>query len=319
MSPERASQDLHELPDILEPRVQRDRRYSDHVGLPLIAHGAVLLERDDDAVQQSLGQQHAQLRAPLRRVARREYLKELLTRLGVHLVEQVLGVRREHERLAAQVPHRRLAEHGQRAGQRGQVDGGGVPADDDALGVGVGRDAGDVEVLARVVLDAREEYEGGLVAVLVDGGEDLLGGDEEVLVRLDLDHAPLRAQAVPGDLALDGVVVAGEGPPLEDDLVALLGRLVEAGHHEVQVGRERVHDDDLVGRAADNVGRLLGTVGGHVLPIGQGGVAQVGEVATDADGGPCLELGVDVLADSFGLGAQRIAHKVDALLRAITR
>ncbi|CAI6090502.1 unnamed protein product, partial [Clonostachys chloroleuca] len=300
--PERASQDLHEFPDILEPRVQRDRRHPDHVGLPLITHGAVLLERDNDAVQQSLGQQHAQLRAPLRRVARREYLEELLARLGVHLVEQVLGVRREHERLAAQVPHRRLAEHGQRAGQRGQVDGGGVPADDDALGVSVG------------LLDPREEEESGLVGVLVDGGDDLLGGDEEVLVWLDLDHALLRAQAVPGDLALDGVVVAGEGPPLEDDLVALLGGLVEAGHHEVQVGRERVHDDNLVRGATDDVGRLLGTVGGHVLPIRQGRVPQVGEVATDADGGPCLELGIDVLADSFGLGAQRVTHKVDALL-----
>ena len=50
-----------------------------------------------------------------------------------------------------------------------------VPADEDAAGVGVGGDGGDVEELAAVVLDSGEEDQGQLVGVLVDEGGDALG------------------------------------------------------------------------------------------------------------------------------------------------
>jgi len=151
--------------------------------------------------------------------------------------------------------------------------------------------------------------------VLVNRAQHLFRRDQRGAgVGLNLDHALLRVQAVPHDLALDGVVVAGEGLPLEDDLVALGVGLVEARHHQVQVDGERVHDDDLVGGRANEVGRLVGAVLGHVLPLGEGRVGHVGEMAVDANGRPRLQLGVEVPPDGLGLGAEGVADKVEALL-----
>lgn len=45
--------------------------------------------------------------------------------------------------------------------------------------------------------------------------------------------------------------VTGKGFPLDDDLVPCLGGAVEAGHHHVDVGGERVHNDDLARGSAD--------------------------------------------------------------------
>lgn len=83
-----------------------------------------------------------------------------------------------------------------------------VPPDGgDAAGAGVGRDARDVEQLARVVLDPRQEEQGGGVGVGVDGGEDLVRGEVEgVRVRVDLDEGGGRGEVVPLDLGGDGVL-----------------------------------------------------------------------------------------------------------------
>lgn len=80
-----------------------------------------------------------------------------------------------------------------------------IPADDEAAELGVRSDLGDVEELAGVVLDAREEDERGLGGVLVDVGEDSLGGDFVLSVfRADEDHGLFWVQAVPGDVGFDG-------------------------------------------------------------------------------------------------------------------
>lgn len=404
-----ASQNLHKLPNVLEPAVQRHRRHPQHVRLPLVAHDAVLLECLGNVVQEALPQEDTQLRAALGGVSRGDDLEEGLggVGLGVDLVQQVLCVGSQDEGLGPEIAHARLVEDGQGGGDAGQVQGGRVghlvsrgaggghkgvghveadalvaavpagqtravgralrvvdkvnlavalvdkgsgggsgpgvdvlvgapagkvdvpvvqleldvarrvgeiPADDDASLLGVGGDARDVEQLARPVLDARQQDQGGRVGVGVDSGEHLFRGDQIVVIRLNLDHALLRIQSVPHNLALDGVVVAGEGLPLQDDLVPLAVGLVEAGHHHVQVDRQRAHVDNLAGRGSHEVGRLVGAVLGHVLPLHQRRLVHVGEVAVDAHRRPRLQLGVDIVADGLGLRAQRVSDKVDALL-----
>ncbi len=81
-----------------------------------------------------------------------------------------------------------------------------VPAYNDAAVLCVRGDARHVEDLATVVLQARQEDQGSLVRVLVDGGEDLVGGDVKVVVRLDINHGLSRLEAVPSDLGFDRIL-----------------------------------------------------------------------------------------------------------------
>src|SRR5688572_16792429 len=109
--------------------------------------------------------------------------------------------------------------------------------------------------------------------------------------------------------------VGGKGLPLDNDLVALGGGTVEAGHHKVEVGGQGVHDGDLgLGGGADDGHVLCCAVFSHVLPAGEGRVLERGEVAVDADGGPCVEVRFQVCADRLGLHAERVADKVDGWL-----
>lgn len=69
-----------------------------------------------------------------------------------------------------------------------------------------------------------------------------------------------------------------------------------------------------MGRGTDEIGGLDGAVLGQILPRCQWGVGESAEVASDAEGRPCLELGVYVAANGLWLGAERVADKVDTLL-----
>lgn len=81
----------------------------------------------------------------------------------------------------------------------------------------------------------------------------------------------------------------------------------------MDVGRQGVHVDNLAGQGAHDGGGLAGAVGGHVLPVDEGGILQVDKVAVDADGGPGVELGGDMVAGRLGLETERVAAKVDGL------
>ena len=47
-------------------------------------------------------------------------------------------------------------------------------------------------------------------------------------------------------------MVAGERFPFQDDLVPLLGRPIEAGHQEMQIGSQRPHHSNLILSRPDN-------------------------------------------------------------------
>jgi hypothetical protein len=86
-----------------------------------------------------------------------------------------------------------------------------VPADDYPAFASVLGDAGDVEELAGVVLDAGQEEQGGVVGVGVDGGEDVGGGDGEGggVVGVELDQGGGGGEVVPLELGGDCVLVWG--------------------------------------------------------------------------------------------------------------
>jgi len=65
-----------------------------------------------------------------------------------------------------------------------------IPADDDAFLLRVGGDCGNVEELARVELDSREQEESCGIGVFVDCVEYLLGTEDRILgvLWLEQDH-----------------------------------------------------------------------------------------------------------------------------------
>jgi hypothetical protein len=78
------------------------------------------------------------------------------------------------------------------AGRVGQV-----PADEEISRMGMLCNSRNVEELSAVILDARKQDQGEFFGVLVDEREDLLRGDDMVVVRLDQDHRFLGIIAVP--------------------------------------------------------------------------------------------------------------------------
>lgn len=83
-----------------------------------------------------------------------------------------------------------------------------VPTDGYAARLGVRGDGGDVEELAAVVLDAREEEQGSGGGVLVDDGEDVGGGQVRGcgVGRVELDEGGGGVQVVVVELGLYGVL-----------------------------------------------------------------------------------------------------------------
>ena len=71
------------------------------------------------------------------------------------------------------------------------------------------------------------------------------------LVGLELDQGGRRVEAVEADLRLDRVAVGRERAGLDQDRGALGGRPVEADHHQMQVGGQRIHRHDFGRLRAD--------------------------------------------------------------------
>lgn len=189
-----------------------------------------------------------------------------------------------------------------------------VPADGETVLVGMRCDGGDVEELARVVLDTGEKDECDFVRVVSDEFADMLGRHEIALVRFYCQHGFFGVQTVPLNLRFDGVPITWKRAPFAQDLVFLLRRLVERRHHQVQINSKCVHRHNLGGRCTDNVRHLLRTLRRKVLVRGKRRILKVGEVAAHSDRTPSLQVRVQVLPDGFGLQAERITAEVDALV-----
>lgn len=150
---------------------------------------------------------------------------------------------------------------------------GAVPANQNALRLGIRGDFLDVEILPSVKLDGREKNYSCTRGMLIDDTKNLLGGQggEFGVLGLDENHGVFWAKIVVFDLRLNGVlsprmsVAALPARPrsdtymitwkcfaLDDDLVSLLSRLVEARHQQVQVRCQRTHHGNLFRVSSNN-------------------------------------------------------------------
>lgn len=222
--------------------------------------------------------------------------------------------------------------------QRHVADGvGEVPADGDAALLGVGGDGGDVEELARVVLDAREEQQGGAGGVGVDYRENVRGGEERAVWfgGVEFDEGLRVVEVVQVQLRLDGVlpapmlsagdkkrgleykwpyVIAGEGLALNDDFVPLLGWPVETCHEQVQVCREGLHDGDFALLRAHNLGHLRLQVLLHVDPGAVVAILQLLPMAVDALDCPGVEVPLHIVPRPPRLQSERVTTQVGAFV-----
>lgn len=108
-------------------------------------------------------------------------------------------------------------------------------------------------------------------------------------------------------------MVTGKGLALDDDLVAFRGGFVEAGHEQVQIGRQGLHDDDLAGQRAHDLGGLFLESIVEVQP-GRVSAFKRLEMAKDAFGGPGVEVSDHVVACAPGLQAERVSAQIDGFV-----
>ena len=98
--------------------------------------------------------------------------------------------------------------------------------------------------------------------------------------------------------------------PLEQDFVALAYGPVERSHQQVQVDSQRVGDGHFFRQSTDKATGLFGREIGHRLPRLQRRLFEFGEMACHDDGGPRLELCLDVSRRAFRLQTERVAAEV---------
>lgn len=89
----------------------------------------------------------------------------------------------------------------------------------------------------------------------------------------------------------------------EDDLPPLLRGAIEAGHHEMQIRRQRLHHSHLARLCADNVRHIGLQVGVDIQPCREIGIADFLEMAVDAFACPGAEVLLEVRSGEFGLQA----------------
>ena len=181
-----------------------------------------------------------------------------------------------------------------------------VDAADRALRVGEAHDLGNVERLPAAVLHAGPQHQREARAVFGDRACDRRHRERIVsLVGLQFDQVGGRIEAVEADLRFHRVAVGRERAGLHQDRRALAGRAVEADHHQVQVGGQRVHRDHFLRLRADQPRERLA----HELVVGHP-LRGLGEVAFDRFGRPLVQHFLDVLARRPGLQAQRVTNEI---------
>ena len=184
-----------------------------------------------------------------------------------------------------------------------------VEADHRAGGVAQAHDLRHVERLPGAILHARPQHQRQARAVLGDGLLDRGHREGAVgLIRLHFDQIGVRVEAVEAHLRLQRIAVGGKRPGLHQDRRPLRRGPVEADHHQMQVGGERVHRHHLRGQGAHGGGQAVThqRVVGHPL-------AGPGEVSFHRLDRPFLQHFLHVAARRLGLQAQRVAAEIRLL------
>jgi hypothetical protein len=105
-------------------------------------------------------------------------------------------------------------------------------------------------------------------------------------------------------------VVARESLSFQDNLELLLVRSVEAGHHQVQICSQRLHDGNLAGLCTNEWGQLLCCLlikADESMPID---VVVVSVMAIDTLHSPCLQMFADIIGGALRLQSQRVATQI---------
>lgn len=100
--------------------------------------------------------------------------------------------------------------------------------------------------------------------------------------------------------------------PIQQNLTFRLRRLVETRQQQVQIHSQSAHSRDLLRRGAHNLTHRAGSLVREQLPLLQGRVLQVREMATYRNRRPRIELSLHVPRRRSGLQAQRVSAEVDA-------
>lgn len=106
-------------------------------------------------------------------------------------------------------------------------------------------------------------------------------------------------------------MIARERFPVQQDFVPGLRRSIEAGKHEVEIHGQRAHGSDFFRLRADQTRHLLCSLLREQLPLPEGGVFEIAEVADDADGRPGVEIGLHILTGSSRLETEGIPAEID--------
>ena len=168
-------------------------------------------------------------------------------------------------------------------------------------------DAAAIEGLAGEVLHAGPQHQRQVFPAVADGRFDVLRGEGAARVaRAQLHEFPCRVQSVPFDLRGDGVAIRGERAGLDEHARALARGPVEARHHQVQVGGQRVHRDDIDGLRARQQRKSLA---GRVRIVDPRPPRLV--MAEHAEACPVVEFLEDEFAGGQRHQAQRVSAQVD--------
>ncbi len=169
-----------------------------------------------------------------------------------------------------------------------------------------------IEQLTREIIDAAEKDECDLVRMAINRVQDVFFANQSLAIPgRDLDDGVLGIESVEPRLRLQQVTVRREHFRFTDDLVALPGRAVERDEQEVDIGRQRVHADDLRLLGADDPGHRRCQALVVAVPRIRGM-----KMAFDAVFCPLVEFQLDSAPHGLRLQPQRMAREIYNLGRA---
>ena len=184
-----------------------------------------------------------------------------------------------------------------------------IEADHAPPGVAEPCDLIQVEHLAGVILDPRQQDQRDGIALALDGLREVFPPQAKLTgPRPDHEQRRRRFQAMEADLGLDGVAIGGKGPVLDQDLVPFHRGSVEAHHHEVQIGGERPHHRHLVRLGADERRARLD----QKLMVGHPGTRGL-EMPAHAPALPDRQLLEDIGFRALGHEPEGVAAEIDLL------